>query len=188
MFEWFQTVSVVPLALVIFCLRICDVSLGTIRTITVVEGRVRLSVVLGFFEVLIWITAVSQVIQRIDESPVLLLAYASGFAAGNGVGILLERRIAMGACVVRFISVARGDELADGLRQRGFAVTTFTGHGRDGERQLVYVIVPRTQVQGLLDAGRAIDPGVFYVVERVSELGHLEGAAAAQIGLARKRL
>jgi uncharacterized protein YebE (UPF0316 family) len=187
-FHWLQTAPVPILAALIFCLRIVDVSLGTIRTISVVEGRLRLSVLLGFFEVLIWITAVSQVIQRIDESPLLLLAYAAGFASGNAVGILIEQRIAMGTCVVRFISMERGPLLADALRENGRPVTTFVGQGRDGERQLVYVIVPRKQVGTLLDAARAVDPGVFYVVERVTDLGHLHGARSSSLAAAQKRV
>ena len=92
------------LAACIFLLRVADVSLGTVRTIVVVHGRIRLSVLLGFVEVLVWITAVSQVILRLRESPVLVVAYAAGFATGNAVGILLERRLALGHCVVRMIS------------------------------------------------------------------------------------
>ena len=59
------------LALLIFCLRIGDVSIGTMRTIAVVNGRVKLSVLLGFFEVIIWILAIGSVIQRIAEHPIL---------------------------------------------------------------------------------------------------------------------
>lgn len=189
MLEWLQTLPVLPMAALIFCLRICDVSLGTIRTISVVEGRVRLSVILGFFEVLIWITAVSQVIARIGESPLFLLAYAGGFATGNAVGILLERWLAMGSTVVRFISMQRGAELAHDLREHGWMVTTFTGQGRDGERSLVYVIAPRKDTARLLQRAREVDPGVFYVVERISELGRAgDLRSTGGLPVARKRL
>ncbi len=190
MTETLATLPIAPLAALIFCLRIGDVSLGTIRTIAVVEGRVNLAVLLGFFEVLIWITAVSQVIQRVDESPVLLLAYAAGFASGNAVGILLERWLAMGSTVVRFISNERGEELARDLRAHGWMVTTFAAQGGEGERLLLYAIVPRRDTAALLGRARIVDPGVFYVVERVSELGHVGGAARSgrNFLLARKRV
>ena len=96
--------SVWTLAVLIFCLRITDVSLGTIRTIAVVNGRMRLSVLLGFFEVLVWITGISQLIFRLQEHPLLVVAYAGGFAAGNAVGIAVERKVALGHCVIRMIS------------------------------------------------------------------------------------
>ncbi len=158
------------LALAIFGLRIIDVTLGTLRTISVVEGRVRLSVVLGFFEVLIWITAVSQVISGVNESFVTLVAYAAGFAAGNAIGIVVERRMAMGACVVRMISdQGMGPKIAQTLRDMGQPVTTFMGEGRNGPRMLVYATTKREDVPDLVAAATKIDPKVFYVVERVAE-------------------
>lgn len=183
MFEWLQSAPILHLALVIFCLRIIDVSFGTIRTISVVEGRIRLSVIMGFFEVLIWITAVSQVIVRIHESPILLVAYAGGFATGNAVGILLERRIAMGTCVVRLISREQGQQVADHLRISGLAVTSFQGEGRDGPNTLVYVIVPRKEVKRVIRVAREVDPDLYYVIERISESGSLRVKLGARPGL-----
>ena len=98
------------------------------RTIVVVNGRVTLSVALGFVEVLIWITAVSQVILRLRESPVLILAYAGGFAAGNAVGIVLERRLALGQCVVRLIS-SEGEKVARILSSVGQVRGVFPSEG-----------------------------------------------------------
>jgi uncharacterized protein YebE (UPF0316 family) len=164
------------LALLIFGCRVVDVSMGTLRTITVVQGRIRLSVVLGFFEVLVWITAVSQVITGVKDSPVLLLAYAAGFATGNAVGILLERRLALGAVVVRIISIETGNAIANALRADGWALTTFLGEGRDGPVTLIYLTCPRRELDAILVRARAVDPEVFYAVEMVREwsrdLGH----------------
>jgi len=171
--EFVQTWPAWGLALLIFGLRIVDVSLGTLRTISVVEGRLRLSVALGFFEVLIWITAVSQVIGGIKNNPLLLVAYAAGFAAGNAMGITLERRLAMGTSVVRIISMELGPEVAERLRALGQLVTTFVGEGSRGPRTLIYATCPRREVHRLIDAARAVDPRLFYVVERVSESSSL---------------
>ena len=84
--EWIESIPVWLLCLLIFGLRICDVTLGTVRTVAIVKGYLSIAVALGFFEVLIWILAVSQVIVRINESIFLALAFAGGFAAGNAVG------------------------------------------------------------------------------------------------------
>ncbi|MCA9319888.1 MAG: DUF2179 domain-containing protein, partial [Planctomycetes bacterium] len=81
------------LALVIFLARIGDVSIGTLRTILVFRGRSIPAAVLGFFEVLIWITAAGQVIRNLDAW-YLTIAYAGGFAMGNIVGIWLESKLA----------------------------------------------------------------------------------------------
>lgn len=164
-------IPVTLLAILIFLLRIVDVSLGTLRTISVVHGRVRLSVVLGFFEVLVWVTAVSQVITRLDESLWLAVAYAGGFAAGNAVGIALEKRLKLGSVVVRIITATRGDEIARSLRAAGQTVTTFAGEGDTGARTLIYLACSRRDLPDRIERAQRVDPDLFYAVERFSMMG-----------------
>jgi uncharacterized protein YebE (UPF0316 family) len=164
----------VPLWLVaasIFSLRIVDVSLGTIRTLFVVQGRLIVAVMIGFVEVLVWVTAVSQVIVRINDSPLLVLAFAGGFATGNAVGILLERRLAIGTCVLRMIADENGEAIAAALRSRGLVVTTFDGEGQDGACKLVHTSFPRRDLQSMIRLAKGIEPGLFYVVDRFSQTG-----------------
>lgn len=155
-------------ALLIFFLRVMDVSLGTVRTIAVVNGRTMLSVVFGFLEVLVWLFAVAQVLTRINEHPVLVLAFAGGYAAGNAAGVLLERTMALGSCVLSLISVHRGPQIAAALRALDHPVTTIQGEGRDGVRTLIYVSCARQDLDRVLATARQLDPAVFYVVERPS--------------------
>jgi len=169
MMELFQDNLALAAAL-IFALRIVDVSLGTIRTISLIHGRIATAVALGFFEVLIWIAVVSQVITGVGKNPVLLVAYAAGFAAGNGVGIVIERRLAIGVQLLQMISQKAGDEIAVAIRGQGQAVTVFTGEGRDGPVRMLLTTCQRRKVPGLIAEARRIDPDVFYVVEPVSDL------------------
>ena len=157
------------LAALIFSIRIVDVSIGTLRTISVVQGRLKLSVLLGFFEVLIWITALSQVIVRVSTNPILVVAYAGGFATGNAVGIALERGLALGAAVIRIISAAAGPEIARQLRQRGQRVTTFEGEGRDGPVTMIYAICRRRELSKILEIARAADANLFFSIEPVQQ-------------------
>jgi len=157
------------LALVIFGLRIVDVSLGTMRTITVVQGHRRWSVVLGFFEVLIWITAVSQVIVQVKTTPLLAVAFAGGFAAGNAVGITLERRLALGAVIVRIISADSTRPITEQIRELGQRVTTFEGCGSDSPETLIYVTCLRRHLRQLLELVRDLDPQAVYAVEPIRE-------------------
>jgi uncharacterized protein YebE (UPF0316 family) len=157
------------LAILIFSIRVVDVSFGTLRTISVVQGRLLLSVVLGFFEVLIWILALSQVIMGVSKNPILMVAYAGGFAVGNASGIALERMLALGTVVVRMVSARCGAKIADNLRRGGQRVTTFQGEGRDGQVTLVYITCRRRQLRAVLDQARAIEPSIFYTVEPVQQ-------------------
>ena len=157
------------LAILIFCLRIVDVTIGTVRTIAVVQGRTVVSVCLGFVEVLIWVTVVSQVIQNAADNPFLLLAFAAGFAAGNATGIALERQLALGSVILRIVSISAGDQLADFLRDRAARVYTFDGRDDDGSVLLIYVVVLRREARNLVKQCQKIDPDLFFAVDSLRE-------------------
>lgn len=168
--DFLATIPLWLLFIFVFLLRVTDVTLGTIRTVTIVKGYIGLSMVLGFFEVGIWVLVISQVIARIGESWLLVVAYAGGFAVGNGVGILVERKAALGMAVVRIVSQSgEGEAVAEELRLLGFPATTFAGEGAEGPVTLVYVAGPRRAIQTVLKTARAIDPDLFYVIEPAHE-------------------
>lgn len=171
--DWFSGLPVWTVAGLIFCFRIMDVSLGTMRTITVVVGRVKLSVLLGFFEVLIWITAISQLFLGIREHPILIAAWAGGFATGNAIGITLEKQLAMGRCVVRIIT-AHGDAVVRAIDPPGKALAKFLSTMPEGERTLVFAVLNRRDLNEVLELARREDPELFWVVERFSETSHLD--------------
>ncbi|MEX1311842.1 MAG: DUF5698 domain-containing protein [Candidatus Sulfomarinibacteraceae bacterium] len=169
MMEWIASIPVWLLCLLIFGLRVCDVTLGTVRTVAIVKGYLSAAVVLGFFEVLIWILAVSQVIVRINESIFLGIAFAGGFAAGNAVGILVERHLAMGTSVVRILSADHGRTIAEVIRRDGHDVSIFDGDGEAGPITLVYAVAPRRKTKRMLQLARSIDPDLLYVSEPAHE-------------------
>jgi hypothetical protein len=107
----------------IFLARICDVSLGTIRTIITVQGRSVIAFFLAIFEILIWIAVVSTVVQKAADHPILAVFYALGFATGNIVGIAVERKIALGFMVLRVFTRTAGKSLTERLRTMGQPVT-----------------------------------------------------------------
>ncbi len=170
--EFINELPIWILVVVIFVSRVMDVSLGTVRTISIVGGWIRLAVIMGFFEVLVWIAVVAQVIQRMNESPWLMLAYAGGFAAGNAVGIKVEQRLAFGSVVVRMVSQKSGNRIAEKLRANGHVLTTFLGQGRDGYVTLIYISCKRKESIEIIAAAQDIDPSLFYVIEKAAEQGH----------------
>jgi len=153
------------MCLLIVLARITDVSLGTIRTINVVQGRRRIALVLGFLEILIWVFVVSKVINQIEQ-PAYALAYALGFALGNYVGMTIERRLALGRQVVRIIT-RQGPELAKAMRYTNLRVTQFDGYGRDGPVQEIFIEIERRSVRDIIAQARALDPHCFYTVDDI---------------------
>ena len=157
------------LALLIFALRITDVSMGTLRTLMVVQGRINLSMALGFFEVLIWLVVITAVVQRVNESVWLVLAYCAGFASGNGVGIIIERKLSLGIMAVNMISTKLGKEIAAAIRDKGYTATTFQGEGRDGAVIQIFTICSRKKTGEVIAIAKEIDPKVFYDTAPVRE-------------------
>ena len=101
----------------IFLARICDVSIGTIRIIFVSKGNKKIAPILGFFEVLIWITAISKIMQNLDNY-VNYFAYAAGFATGNFVRYDDRGKLAMGIQMIRIITHQSGIELAQSINKK----------------------------------------------------------------------
>jgi uncharacterized protein YebE (UPF0316 family) len=57
--------QIIVTGLVVFFARICDVSIGTVRTITTVQGRTGIAFILAVFEITIWISVADVVINQI---------------------------------------------------------------------------------------------------------------------------
>ncbi len=170
--------DVLVYCLLIIAARIADVSIGTIRTIVVVQGRRGLAFVLAFFEVAIWVTVVSGVIGQIREQPAYVVAYALGFALGNYLGMTIEQHIALGRQVVR-IMTRRGAELAQALRAQGLRVTQFDGLGRDGPVQELFIELGRREVGRVVAEARALDPLCYYIIDDIRAASSARPAASA---------
>jgi uncharacterized protein YebE (UPF0316 family) len=151
--------------LLIFTARLVDVSMATLRMMLSVRGARWSAPLIGFFEALLWVVAVGSAIRYLD-SPLHVLGYAAGFAAGNWVGLWIENRLAFGVATVRIISTHVGVEMAEALRDRGYGVTEFSGHGRDGPVEVVYTVSPRRQVPEILREVSAWDPDAFVTLEQ----------------------
>ena len=131
--------------LLIFLAKISDVSLATVRMIMVVKGKRIHAAIIGFFEVSIWVLAVGTVLSNLSD-PVNVIMYASGFAAGNYVGIMIEEKMALGSLMVQVITYKKAMDLVERLREEGYGVTVVEGHGRSGIIHLLNVIIERKQL------------------------------------------
>lgn len=152
--------------LVIFFARIGDVSIGTIRTIMMINGSRLGSAILGALEVTIWVLAVGGVLKYLPN-PWAVLGYAAGFGTGVFVGMSIEDRLAMGFRLVRVISTSRDMDVAGVLREHGYGVTRFNGVGRDGPVTESFIVIRRKSLRQLRDLVARIAPDSFVTVERM---------------------
>jgi uncharacterized protein YebE (UPF0316 family) len=161
--------SYILLPILIFLARICDVSIGTLRIIFVSKGKKYIAPVLGFFEVLIWITAISKIMQNLDNY-VNYVAYAAGFATGNFVGMIIEEKLAMGIQMIRVFAHERGKELVQILNSNGFGATSVEAHGAKEKVHLVYSIVHRNELEKVLELIDNFNPKAFFTIEDVKSV------------------
>jgi uncharacterized protein YebE (UPF0316 family) len=153
-------------ALAIFCLRICDVSLGTIRTVVIVRGWRPLAAAIGFVEVTIFILVISRVLSHMDTW-VNVIAYSGGFAAGTFAGMTIERVIAPGRILMRVISRGIWKQVGDALRENGFGVTEFSGIGKEGAVMMIESVIERKNMPKFIHLVEDVDPGAFVTSEEM---------------------
>jgi uncharacterized protein YebE (UPF0316 family) len=169
-------------AMLIFLLRIIDVSIGTVRVIYTIRGQKLVSATLGAIESGIWIFAISRAFKYVDN-PMSMVGWALGFATGTFVGIALEQWIGTGSVLVRVISRSHAIRLRELLHSSGFGVTAVQGQGRDGNVLVIFVVTPRKRGKELISMIQQIDPEAFVTLEPVAQAigGYLPAPSAAAV-------
>ena len=145
-------------------MRICDVTLDTIRVINVVQGKKYAAGIIGFFEVLIWIFAIRFVFQHLDNFA-NFIGYATGFGLGNIFGIIIEQKIGLGFVQINIISLHSADMIADHLRKSKFGVTILPAEGGSGGLSVIVILIPRKQQKNVISLVKSIDPKVFIAIQ-----------------------
>lgn len=163
--------------LLIFALRIVDVSLSTLRILLVVRGKRLAGPLIGFGEVVLWIVVVGAVIRNLG-SPWHVVGYAAGFATGTAVGMWIEGRLALGLASLEIICRDGGGLVAAELRSLGYGVTELEGKGREGTVTLLFTVVRRRHVPTVVRTVEVADPDAFVAVQEdiVLRRGWLHGA------------
>jgi uncharacterized protein YebE (UPF0316 family) len=146
--------------------RITDVSLDTIRMVSVIQGRRLFAAVLGFFQAMVFICAVAKVLLNVDQ-PVYAVAYGLGFAAGTYLGMIIEQRLAFGK-QLPFLVTAKGAELAKVLRARDYRVAEVKGNTPEGDRTIFCVEIARRNAPKLIRLATAVDERCAFTVHDIS--------------------
>jgi uncharacterized protein YebE (UPF0316 family) len=154
----------VVLPILVFFARVSDVTLGTLRIIFISRGKRNLAPLLGFVEVFIWITIVSQIVSH-AQNILAYLAYAAGFATGAYVGMYIEDRLALGTQIILTIVQNNSHELVDNLHSAGYGVTCVDGQGANGPVILIYTIVLRKYISDVLTIIHRTHPHAFLSIE-----------------------
>ena len=156
----------VIIPLLIFMARILDQSIGTIRLIVIGKGMRALAAGLGFFEVLIWLLAISQILQNLTHW-FYYIAYAGGFAMGNYVGMVIESKLALGSVILRIITHRDATALLEALKDSDYGVTIMDAQGRFGPVRVLLMLVSRQEIPRVVEMVNQHNPRAFYSIEDV---------------------
>lgn len=151
-------------SLLIMGMRMCDVSIGTMRTILIVQGKKYLAGISGFFEVLIWVLAIRFIFQHLDNFA-NLFGYALGFGLGNILGITIEQKIGFGFIQLNIISKHFTDQIADTLRKSKYGVTILPAEGGRGGVSVIVVIIARKYQKKVIKLIESVDKEAFITVQ-----------------------
>jgi len=154
------------LPLLIFLSRILDVTIGTIRIVMVSKGEKLWAPVLGFFEIFIWLVAISKIFQNLDNI-MCYVAFASGFAFGNYVGLRLEEKLAMGIVKIQIITRMKANKLIQNLTNAGYGITHHEARGSAENVSIIYSIIKRSEINAVEEIVKTTNPKAFYSVEDV---------------------
>jgi uncharacterized protein YebE (UPF0316 family) len=154
------------LPLLIFISRIIDVTFGTIRIIFVSKGEKFLAPIFGFFEIMIWLFAIGQVMQNLTNLS-YYIAYAAGFAAGNFVGIYIEDKMAIGKLVVSIITRKDASDLITSMKSKNYGITIVDAEGATGNVKIIYTLIKREDFNDVVGMIKHFNPKAFYSIEEI---------------------
>ncbi|MDD5143427.1 DUF2179 domain-containing protein [Methanoregula sp.] len=164
-----EVFAFVIVPVLIFLARVCDMSLDTIRVIFVSKGIRYLPAIVGFFEVIIWLVAIGQVMNNLTNV-VCYLAYGAGFATGTIIGMAIEERLSLGLAIVRIITDEDPAGLIQILRSHDYGVTVLDGEGGKGQVKVIFTIIKRQDLQHVVAIIKDFNPDAFYSVEDVKSV------------------
>lgn len=179
-----STFTYFVLPLLIFLSRIIDVSIGTLRIVMVSKGQKMWAPILGFFEVLIWLIAISKIFQNLDNW-VCYVTYAAGFSTGNYIGLILEEKLAVGIIKIQIITRKKANKLIKNLVAAGYGITHHEAHGSSEDVSIIYSIINRSEIQKVEEIVNTTNPKAFYSVEDVKSVN--KGIFPLKTTIVRKR-
>ena len=161
----FNLIDPFYLPIVIFTLRVLNNAVGTVRIITMHEGRRSIGFALASLESLLFAYTAGMVITDLNDIP-NLTAYVLGFAVGGYVGMFIEQKYLN---IFNIIDIVAEQEIAhtiaQALREDNHGVTEMHGEGARGHVSQLRVVAHHTDVNAVLKIARDIKPTCFITVE-----------------------
>lgn len=150
----------------IFCARIVDVSIGTIRTVLTVKGKKYISAILAFFEVFIWFWVAREALNTEINSLWIPISYSLGYATGTLIGTYLANNVIKGFISIQVITESDNDLLINSLRSEGFGVSVveLKKEKDENKKDMLYVEIKKSSLKDATKIIRKYDPNAFVII------------------------
>ena len=146
------------LYIIIFLSKVIENAVGTLRLIVVANGKKILGAILQGIIAIIWICVTGVVVTNIMENPFKIVAFALGSIVGSYLGSILEEKIALGNNLLMIVTEQRNEvTLTNKIREHDYAVTVVDGKGKDTDRSILLVFLPRKKIHVITKLTKQID-------------------------------
>lgn len=154
------------LCLKIFFVRILDVSLGTIRSIVTIKGKIMVASIIGFIELFVWFVIVKEALNTDNNSIFIAISYALGFATGTYIGGIVSDRFIKGKLGVQIVLSSKDNELVKRIREEGFAVSVIDVKGKNwlDSKYMLFIQIDSDRYDDLTSLVKSLDKQAFIVV------------------------
>lgn len=151
--------------IIIFCARILDVSLGSLRIIFLGKERSLLAFFFGFLEIFIWFIVAKDALQQ-GNNWWIVLSYCSGYAVGTYVGSIISEKFVKGTLGVQVVTSNHDEKIIDEIRKNGFAVSAIDIKGREknSSKYMLFMEINKKRFNPLKSLVKELDPKAFVVV------------------------
>ena len=179
--------SLILAGLLVFVLRVLDMSLDTLRMLFVMRGKKALAGGIGSLQAAIYILAIGAAL----SGPLnfwTVTGYALGFGTGVIVGMYVEEWLAVGYARLQIYTRNFGTEIAKALHDAGHAATLSWAEGMQGPLNVIDCAVARKNLGAVNAIIESVDASAFITLDDVQPVhGHFSPRPGA-ISLIRRRM
>lgn len=154
------------LCLKIFLARIFDVSLGTIRTVLTVKGKILYASLVGFSEVLVWFLVVREALSTEEKGILIAISYALGYATGTFIGGKLSDKYIVTPVTVQVITSSDITNALAILKNNhyGCSIIDVTGYDKEVMKKMIVIETTSKRMKELKRLIMKIDSQAFVIV------------------------
>lgn len=155
------------MCLKIFFARIVDVTIGTVRTVLTVKGRVLLPVILAFFEVFIWFLVAREALNTDISSFWIPVFYSMGYATGTLLGSYISKNFLKGFIGIQVITKKNNDKMINCLRSEGFGVSvcSLKKNLNKEKKDMLFIQIKNNKLKDVTKIIRKYDKDAFVVIQ-----------------------